>query len=237
MLYFYLKYSLLKCWPYNIAKYFVFFISYTEQLPQKLHFLFCLNGQWQILTGEDWNAVMYHGIESQGGVRRGMFSSVYFIVLTLFGNCILSDSPSRATAWISEISSAWNIHTVKYKYLMSSAAMRAVNFDKLFPWGGMLLDPLRRVSPVNSVHFHHTFPPHPVCCWCLVAMHHGSAVKSTKIVSRFFLSLVPTRHAPERLLSYRRRQPRQCTGAHQGKAEERKEPCPTLGTFSVFFSE
>lgn len=45
----------------------------------------------QILTGEDWNAVMYHGIESQGGVRRGMFSSVYFIVLTLFGNCILSD--------------------------------------------------------------------------------------------------------------------------------------------------
>ncbi|KTG33779.1 hypothetical protein cypCar_00006981 [Cyprinus carpio] len=45
---------------------------------------------FQILTGEDWNAVMYHGIESQGGVRGGMFSSVYFIVLTLFGNCILS---------------------------------------------------------------------------------------------------------------------------------------------------
>uniref|UniRef100_A0A665X9J6 Voltage-dependent N-type calcium channel subunit alpha n=1 Tax=Echeneis naucrates TaxID=173247 RepID=A0A665X9J6_ECHNA len=43
----------------------------------------------QILTGEDWNAVMYHGIESQGGVRRGMFSSVYFIVLTLFGNYTL----------------------------------------------------------------------------------------------------------------------------------------------------
>lgn len=43
----------------------------------------------QILTGEDWNAVMYHGIESQGGVRKGMFSSFYFIVLTLFGNCIL----------------------------------------------------------------------------------------------------------------------------------------------------
>uniref|UniRef100_A0A8C7KRX4 Voltage-dependent N-type calcium channel subunit alpha n=1 Tax=Oncorhynchus kisutch TaxID=8019 RepID=A0A8C7KRX4_ONCKI len=44
---------------------------------------------FQILTGEDWNAVMYHGIESQGGVRRGMFSSVYFIVLTLFGNYTL----------------------------------------------------------------------------------------------------------------------------------------------------
>uniref|UniRef100_A0A8C2V571 Voltage-dependent N-type calcium channel subunit alpha n=1 Tax=Chinchilla lanigera TaxID=34839 RepID=A0A8C2V571_CHILA len=38
---------------------------------------------FQILTGEDWNAVMYHGIESQGGVSKGMFSSFYFIVLTL----------------------------------------------------------------------------------------------------------------------------------------------------------
>ncbi|XP_076836896.1 voltage-dependent N-type calcium channel subunit alpha-1B [Brachyhypopomus gauderio] len=44
---------------------------------------------FQILTGEDWNAVMYHGIESQGGVKRGMFSSIYFIVLTLFGNYTL----------------------------------------------------------------------------------------------------------------------------------------------------
>ncbi|XP_026195314.1 voltage-dependent N-type calcium channel subunit alpha-1B isoform X3 [Anabas testudineus] len=44
---------------------------------------------FQILTGEDWNTVMYHGIESQGGVRRGMFSSIYFIVLTLFGNYTL----------------------------------------------------------------------------------------------------------------------------------------------------
>ncbi|XP_072288737.1 calcium channel, voltage-dependent, N type, alpha 1B subunit, a [Eucyclogobius newberryi] len=44
---------------------------------------------FQILTGEDWNAVMYHGIESQGGVHRGMFSSIYFIVLTLFGNYTL----------------------------------------------------------------------------------------------------------------------------------------------------
>uniref|UniRef100_A0A9J8BY50 Voltage-dependent N-type calcium channel subunit alpha n=1 Tax=Cyprinus carpio carpio TaxID=630221 RepID=A0A9J8BY50_CYPCA len=45
---------------------------------------------FQVLTGEDWNAVMYHGIESQGGVHRGMFCSVYFIVLTLFGNLVLA---------------------------------------------------------------------------------------------------------------------------------------------------
>uniref|UniRef100_A0A803VRI7 Voltage-dependent N-type calcium channel subunit alpha n=1 Tax=Ficedula albicollis TaxID=59894 RepID=A0A803VRI7_FICAL len=49
---------------------------------------------FQILTGEDWNAVMYHGIESQGGVHSGMFSSIYFIVLTLFGNCILPQIPT-----------------------------------------------------------------------------------------------------------------------------------------------
>ncbi|OXB84278.1 UNVERIFIED_CONTAM: hypothetical protein H355_007161 [Colinus virginianus] len=41
---------------------------------------------FQILTGEDWNEVMYNGIRSQGGVRSGMWSSIYFIVLTLFGN-------------------------------------------------------------------------------------------------------------------------------------------------------
>ncbi|GCC24939.1 hypothetical protein chiPu_0003342 [Chiloscyllium punctatum] len=44
---------------------------------------------FQILTGEDWNAVMYFGIESQGGVKKGMFSSIYFIILTLFGNYTL----------------------------------------------------------------------------------------------------------------------------------------------------
>ncbi|XP_078713982.1 voltage-dependent N-type calcium channel subunit alpha-1B-like isoform X2 [Lampetra fluviatilis] len=44
---------------------------------------------FQILTGEDWNAVMYDGIKSQGGVKKGMMASCYFIVLTLFGNYTL----------------------------------------------------------------------------------------------------------------------------------------------------
>ncbi|KAG5309822.1 CAC1A protein, partial [Acromyrmex insinuator] len=39
---------------------------------------------FQILTGEDWNEVMYKGIESQS-----MAYSVYFIVLMLFGNYTL----------------------------------------------------------------------------------------------------------------------------------------------------
>eukprot|EP00069_Balaena_mysticetus_P021833 bmy_13901T0 len=54
---------------------------------------------FQILTGEDWNVVMYHGIESQGGVSKGMFSSVYFIVLTLFGNWVSPPGPGQAGLW------------------------------------------------------------------------------------------------------------------------------------------
>src|SRR4029434_1323361 len=48
----------------------------------------------QILTGEDWNEVMYNGIRSQGGVKSGMWSSIYFIVLTLFGRHTLHPPPS-----------------------------------------------------------------------------------------------------------------------------------------------
>ncbi|GFS62119.1 voltage-dependent calcium channel type A subunit alpha-1 [Trichonephila clavipes] len=45
---------------------------------------------FQILTGEDWNDVMYKGIESQGGIEDGgMIYSLYFIVLVLFGNYTL----------------------------------------------------------------------------------------------------------------------------------------------------
>ncbi len=44
---------------------------------------------FQILTGEDWNEVMYQGIESQGGARAGFIYSLYFIFLTMFGNYTL----------------------------------------------------------------------------------------------------------------------------------------------------
>ena len=44
----------------------------------------------QILTGEDWNEVMYYGIQSQGGNSgAGMVYCTYFIFLTLFGNYTL----------------------------------------------------------------------------------------------------------------------------------------------------
>jgi len=50
--------------------------------------LMCL----QILTGEDWNFVMYDGIRSQKRQNSSgsVFYCFYFIVLVLFGNCILT---------------------------------------------------------------------------------------------------------------------------------------------------
>jgi len=42
----------------------------------------------QILTGEDWNVVMYDGINSYGGVASlGILACVYFIILFICGNC------------------------------------------------------------------------------------------------------------------------------------------------------
>jgi hypothetical protein len=47
---------------------------------------------FQILTGEDWNTVMYVGIQAYGGVSSvGVLACVYFIILFICGNCILSD--------------------------------------------------------------------------------------------------------------------------------------------------
>ncbi len=55
--------------------------------------LFCVLKEddvyFQILTGEDWNVVMYDGIKAQGGVDKGMVVSIFFIVLTLLATCIL----------------------------------------------------------------------------------------------------------------------------------------------------
>ncbi|KAL7013140.1 hypothetical protein ACKWTF_015214 [Chironomus riparius] len=45
---------------------------------------------FQILTGEDWNAVMYDGIEAYGGVKSfGILACIYFIILFICGNYIL----------------------------------------------------------------------------------------------------------------------------------------------------
>ena len=43
-----------------------------------------------MLTGEDWNSIMYNGILAYGGPSfPGIMVSVYFIILFVVGNCIL----------------------------------------------------------------------------------------------------------------------------------------------------
>lgn len=50
---------------------------------------------FQILTGEDWNAVMYDGIMAHGGpCIPGILVSIYFIILFVCGNCIHIDFTS-----------------------------------------------------------------------------------------------------------------------------------------------
>ncbi|KAF3856310.1 hypothetical protein F7725_017033 [Dissostichus mawsoni] len=58
--------------------------STFDNFPQALLTVF------QILTGEDWNAVMYDGIMAYGGPSSsGMIVCFYFIILFICGNCIL----------------------------------------------------------------------------------------------------------------------------------------------------
>ena len=45
---------------------------------------------FQILTGEDWNVVMYNGVRANGGATGGgIVWSIYFILLVFFGNYTL----------------------------------------------------------------------------------------------------------------------------------------------------
>ena len=45
---------------------------------------------FQVLTGEDWNTIMYDGIIAYGGPKQmGLVCSLYFIILFIFGNYIL----------------------------------------------------------------------------------------------------------------------------------------------------
>uniref|UniRef100_H2YSX2 Voltage-dependent L-type calcium channel subunit alpha n=1 Tax=Ciona savignyi TaxID=51511 RepID=H2YSX2_CIOSA len=53
-------------------------------------FLQALLTVFQILTGEDWNVVMYYGIRAYGGASSiGLITSIYFIILFVCGNYIL----------------------------------------------------------------------------------------------------------------------------------------------------
>lgn len=45
---------------------------------------------FQVLTGEDWNTILYDGVMAYGGPKKlGLVASLYFIILFIFGNYIL----------------------------------------------------------------------------------------------------------------------------------------------------
>lgn len=73
----------------TIGQLFLYVASRIRDAPTSLHFLFD-DTSLQILTGEDWNAVMYDGIMAYGGpVFPNMVVCVYFVILFVCGNCIL----------------------------------------------------------------------------------------------------------------------------------------------------
>lgn len=83
----------------------------------------------QILTGEDWNAVMYDGIMAYGGPSSsGMIVCIYFIILFICGNCIL---------W-----SHWNyVVTITVSFLLTFSVVVVVTVAAVglretnaFPW-------------------------------------------------------------------------------------------------------
>ena len=58
----------------------------------------------QILTGEDWNAVMYDGIMAYGGpIFPNMVVCIYFVILFVCGNCILFSEDINTSQFIPEL--------------------------------------------------------------------------------------------------------------------------------------
>uniref|UniRef100_A0A158QEI6 EF-hand domain-containing protein n=1 Tax=Hymenolepis diminuta TaxID=6216 RepID=A0A158QEI6_HYMDI len=77
------------CSPWNAA---LRCFAFDDEQPSQHFDTFAkaLLTVFQILTGEDWNTIMYNGIRSQGGLSKGAFIySIYFVLLMIFGNCIL----------------------------------------------------------------------------------------------------------------------------------------------------
>lgn len=76
---------------------------------------------FQILTGEDWNTVMYDGIMAYGGpASSGMVVCIYFIILFICGNCILL---AAHTHTLSHMNTLTNIH------IFSPACVKKLCFD------------------------------------------------------------------------------------------------------------
>ena len=69
---------------------------------------------FQILTGEDWNEVMYDGIRSFDGIGgRGLIACFYFLFLFITGNC------KCRFDWRTFEKLVWQSRRFKYSKLVS----------------------------------------------------------------------------------------------------------------------
>ncbi|CAB0032233.1 unnamed protein product [Trichogramma brassicae] len=67
-------------------------------------FLQSLLTVFQILTGEDWNVVMYTGIRAYGGVdSSGALASIYYIILFICGNYVENGRATARPRRLSEV--------------------------------------------------------------------------------------------------------------------------------------
>lgn len=72
---------------------------------------FCCSCLKKILTGEDWNSVMYSGVKALGGPHSaaGVAASLYFVLLVILGNCILQSIHSAEQSISREVQSLRHI--------------------------------------------------------------------------------------------------------------------------------
>ncbi|XP_065072313.1 voltage-dependent L-type calcium channel subunit alpha-1D-like [Rhopilema esculentum] len=69
----------------------MFHKSMTQARTNFDDFVKAMLAVFQIMTGEDWNSVMYNGISAAGGPKsfKGMLVSLYFVALVIIGNYTL----------------------------------------------------------------------------------------------------------------------------------------------------
>lgn len=85
----------------------------------------------QILTGEDWNTVMYDGIMAYGGpASSGMVVCIYFIILFICGNCILLATNPHTWSHTLYIHTSYIKHTQRETHIFRHACVKKLCFNK-----------------------------------------------------------------------------------------------------------
>ncbi|CAH1100381.1 unnamed protein product [Psylliodes chrysocephalus] len=108
---------------------------------------------FQILTGEDWNEVMYNGINALGGPNVAMIYSLYFIVLMLFGNYTLLNV-FLAIA-VDNLANAQELTAAEEEQAEENKEKQALELEKemealQMEAGGLKMDATGLSSPIKS---------------------------------------------------------------------------------------